>query len=226
MDIPVKTCLISGMLKVVILVFFGLWFSGLLAEDKQTKRNAALVNVEDHLPEVIVDLQYAKSDNIAKKQLYASPVAFLHPDTISRLKPVVKMLRKQGFKLVILDAYRPPDAHKKLFDSFPNQKFIADPKLGSRHSRGTSVDVTLADMEGTRLEMPSDFDEFTPRADNDFRDATPTAFKHVKALRVTMFKNGFSGVPDEWWHYDLRNWSEYPFIRTAPLNDSRDEYKK
>ena len=35
------------------------------------------------------------------------------------------------------------------------------------------------------------------------------AAKRARILRNIMFNAGFSGVPDEWWHYDLRDWADY-----------------
>jgi D-alanyl-D-alanine dipeptidase len=71
------------------------------------------------------------------------------------------------------------------------------------------VDVSLADRNGKILEMPSDHDEFTDRADEDFSDVPKEVAQRARLLRKAMFRAGFSGVPDEWWHYDLRDWVSY-----------------
>ena len=87
---------------------------------------------------------------------------------------------------------------------------------GSRHSRGTSVDVSMADLEGHPVEMPSDHDTFGPKASQSLTLASPSAKKHCEILRTAMFKNRFSGVPAEWWHYDMADWPKYPLIDDAP----------
>lgn len=172
-----------------------------------------LLRVDQEMQPILIDLRYATPHNFTGKVIYPNGIAWLRSETISRLKEVQKSLRKQGFQLVILDAYRPAWAQKKLWDINPNPKFLAPPTKGSRHTRGTTVDVTLATLSGKLVVMPSDFDEFTDRANHDFSDIPPTARKHGNILRKAMFANGFSGVPDEWWHYDLKNWNTFNLIQ-------------
>lgn len=171
-----------------------------------------LLRVDQEMSPILIDLRYATPYNFTGKVIYANNIAWLRPETISRLKEVQKTLRKQGFQLVILDAYRPAWAQQKLWNAYPNPKFVAPPTKGSRHTRGTTVDVTLATLSGKLVAMPSEFDEFTDRANHDFSDLPPTAKKNGNILRKAMFAAGFSGVPDEWWHYDLKNWNTFDLI--------------
>lgn len=171
-----------------------------------------LVEVHSMIPDMIVDLRYATPNNFMKKRIYQSGKAWLRPEALKRLARAQRLLEKRGYQIVLLDAYRPKWAQYELWKAFPNANFVAPPTKFSRHSRGISVDITLADDSGKLLKMPSDFDEFTKRADHDFSDVSETAAKHGNILRKVMFKVGFSGVPDEWWHYDLRNWKQYPAI--------------
>ncbi len=164
------------------------------------------------IPGLLIDLRYATAGNFTGKVIYRDNTAWLRPETIRALKGVQKTLNKQGFQLVILDAYRPAWAQQKLWEAFPNANFVAPPKQGSRHTRGTTVDVTLATLRGLRVEMPSAFDEFTLRADHNFSELPEKARKHGTVLRKAMFANGFHGVPAEWWHYDLKEWNRYPLI--------------
>jgi D-alanyl-D-alanine dipeptidase len=100
-------------------------------------------------------------------------------------------------------------------------KFLTPPSKISRHRRGTSVDLSLADKEGKILEMPSGFDEFNAKADEDFSDVPKEAAQRARILRNAMFEAGFSGVPDEWWHYDLRDWADYEPIEGDELGAGR-----
>ena len=53
---------------------------------------------------------------------------------------------------------------------------MANPEKGySSHSRGNTVDVTLTDLDGNAVEMPSGFDDFSPLADRDYSDVSPDA---------------------------------------------------
>ena len=67
------------------------------------------------------------------------------------------------------------------------------------------MDVTLADKEGNILEMPSDFDEFNAKADEDFSDVPKELAKRARILRKAMFEAGFSGVPDERQQFIVQN---------------------
>ena len=165
-----------------------------------------------NVPGVVLDLRYATTNNITGKALYSEAKAYLRPETIRKLRRVVRDLEEEGYRLVIWDAWRPAEVQRALWQARPDGKFLMPPSKISRHRRGTSVDVSLAEMNGRILEMPSDFDEFNAKADEDFSDVSKEAARRARILRKIMFKAGFSGVPDEWWHYDLRDWADYEAI--------------
>ena len=163
----------------------------------------------DNLPGVVLDLRYASTNNIAGKTLYPEAKAYLRTETIRKLEKVARDLKARGYRLVIWDAWRPAYAQRALWAAKPDGRFLTPPNKVSRHTRGTSVDLSLADQEGKILEMPSDHDEFNAKADEDFSDVPKEVAKRARILRHIMFNAGFSGVPDEWWHYDLRDWADY-----------------
>ena len=163
----------------------------------------------NNIPGVVLDLRYATTNNITGKVLYPEAKAYLRQETIRKLRRVARDLQGEGYRLVLWDAWRPASAQKALWNAKPDGKFLTPPTKISRHRRGTSVDVSLADKEGRILEMPSGFDEFNEKADEDFSDVPKEAAKRARLLRRAMFAAGFSGVPDEWWHYDLRDWADY-----------------
>ena len=163
----------------------------------------------ENVPGVVLDLRYATTNNITGKVLYPEAKAYLRQETIRKLRRVARELEAKGYRLVIWDAWRPASAQRALWQAKPDGKFLTPPSKISRHRRGTSVDVTLADKNGKVLEMPSDFDEFNAKADEDFSDVPKEVAQRARILRRAMFGAGFSGVPDEWWHYDLRDWADY-----------------
>lgn len=175
-----------------------------------------LVQVQQAMPDLIVDLRYAGSRNITGRAFYPDGRAWLRPEAVRRLKVVQSKLRREGLQLILWDAYRSPAAHLELWRAKPDPNFVASPRLGSRHSRGTTVDVGLADAQGRRVEVPTDHDVFGPLADHDLSDVPEPAARHVELLRRAMFDSGWSGVPAEWWHYDLRDWKKYPVIGNFP----------
>ena len=173
----------------------------------------------ENVPGVVLDLRYATTNNITGKALYPEAKAYLRQETIQKLRRVARQLQEDGYRLVIWDAWRPASAQRALWAAKPDGKFLTPPSKISRHRRGTSVDISLADKDGKILPMPSDFDEFNAKADEDFSDVPKESAQRARTLRNAMFNAGFSGVPDEWWHYDLRDWVDYEAIEGKGLRD-------
>ena len=181
-----------------------------LAFPSPTAPDERLVEVTpDNVPEVVLEMRYATARNITGKPIYPDGKAWLRRETVRNLARVARSLQEKGYRLVIWDAWRPTYAQKALWAAKPDGKYLTPPSKISRHTRGTSVDLSLADQNGQILEMPSEHDEFNAKADEDFSDVPKEVAKRARLLRNTMFAAGFSGVPDEWWHYDLRDWSNY-----------------
>lgn len=175
----------------------------------------------ENVPGIVLDLRYATTNNLTGRTLYPEAKAYLRQETIRKLRRVARKLEEEGYRLVLWDAWRPASAQRALWQAKPDGKFLTPPSKISRHRRGTSVDLSLADKEGKILEMPSGFDEFNAKADEDFSDVPKEAAQRARILRNAMFEAGFSGVPDEWWHYDLRDWADYEPIEGDELGASR-----
>ena len=173
----------------------------------------------EKVPGLVLEIRYATEQNITGKKIYADKRAWLREETIRKLAQVARELEEKGYRLVLWDGWRPASAQKALWAAKPDGRFLTPPNRISRHMRGTSVDVSLADRNGKILEMPSDHDEFTDRADEDFSDVPKEVAQRARLLRKAMFRAGFSGVPDEWWHYDLRDWASYEPIELRGLRE-------
>ncbi len=173
----------------------------------------------EKVPGLVLEIRYATEQNITGKKIYADKRAWLREETIRKLAQVARELEEKGYRLVLWDGWRPASAQKALWAAKPDGRFLTPPNRISRHTRGTSVDVSLADRNGKILEMPSDHDEFTDRADEDFSDVPKEVAQRARLLRKAMFRAGFSGVPDEWWHYDLRDWASYEPIEGRGLRE-------
>jgi D-alanyl-D-alanine dipeptidase len=173
----------------------------------------------EKVPGLVLEIRYATEQNITGKKIYADKRAWLREETIRKLAQVARELEEKGYRLVLWDGWRPASAQKALWAAKPDGRFLTPPNRISRHTRGTSVDVSLADQNGKILEMPSDHDEFTDRADEDFSDVPKEVAQRARLLRKAMFRAGFSGVPDEWWHYDLRDWASYEPIEVRGLRE-------
>ncbi|MEO0454700.1 MAG: M15 family metallopeptidase [Verrucomicrobiota bacterium] len=178
----------------------------------ETQPSKELVRLDKAIPGILIDLRYATDRNITGSPFYPSGVAWLRPEAAKKLARVQKDLKKFKLQLIIWDAWRPPWAQEILWNAFPDAEFVAPPSKISRHARGTTVDIGLADLEGNLAATPTDFDTFSKKADHHLEDVSQPARKNTEVLRALMFKHGFSGVPAEWWHYDLRDWRKYDII--------------
>jgi D-alanyl-D-alanine dipeptidase len=160
------------------------------------------VNLEEYIPDLLIRLAYYTEDNFTGQKLYDSPVAYLRRGTANKLKRASDQAMLDGYRLVILDAYRPPGVQFKMWKKFPDSRFLANPNKGfSDHARGCAVDLTLSLKDGSPVEMPSKFDEFSARANRDYSDVSPAQGANARYLEKIMTQNGFFPVATEWWHF-------------------------
>ena len=160
------------------------------------------VRVLDYIPGMYQELRYATADNFTGQVIYGFTDAYLRYSTVKKLAAVNEDLAQLGLALKIWDGFRPVSAQFKLWEVCPDPTFVANPTKGfSSHSRGNTVDVTLVGLDGTELEMPSAFDDFSGKANRDYSDTTKTAADHAELLEILMEKHGFYGYFDEWWHF-------------------------
>lgn len=166
-------------------------------------------------PTFKLDVRYATKNNFLGRPVYKQPRAFLQRPAADALVRVNQNLRKDGYGLVIFDGYRPWSVTKTFWDATPADRkiFVADPSKGSRHNRGCAVDLSMFDLKSGRMvQMPSQYDEFTERAHINYDCATDEAKRLRATLRTAMEAEGFTVYEPEWWHYDYRNWKEYPIL--------------
>ncbi len=170
-----------------------------------TQRNpklADLVDLHRMTPRVVVDLKYATDDNFMGRRLYDSNTCFLNRSTALKVDTVQKELEKMNLGLKVWDCYRPLGVQQTFWAILPDERYVANPKKGSRHNRACAVDVTLVDSQGKELQMPTGFDDFSPRAHHAYRQVSATAVANRALLKRLMEKAGFVPLEDEWWHYD------------------------
>ncbi len=120
--------------------------------------------------------------------------------------------------MVIFDGYRPWRITKLFWEVVreDQKKFVANPEKGSKHNRGCAVDLSIYDLKtGEYLEMPSDFDEFTERASPDYTGGTKKQTENRELLRKLMEAEGFTVNPNEWWHFDYKDWENYAIYDIA-----------
>lgn len=179
-------------------------------------QNSDYVKVKDCIPSLYVDLKYATKDNFTKQVIYNFKEAYLRYGTVKKLKKAQNELLKQGYSIKIWDGYRPFDAQKAMWNVVSDSRYVANPNKGPRnHNLGGTVDVTLVKKDGTYIPMPTEFDDFSKRADRDYSDITDQkAIQNVKILERAMKNAGFSGYKNEWWHYN--DTVKYQFVDYKP----------
>jgi D-alanyl-D-alanine dipeptidase len=183
---------------------------GLLAPD--------LLEIVHLDPTIHLDIRYATANNFLGTPFYTQARAFLQRPAAEALTRVQHHLAKKGYGLVIYDAYRPWYVTKMFWDGTPPRmrQFVANPATGSQHNRGCAVDLTLYRLDsGNSVEMPSGYDEMSPRAYAHYPGGSGPQRRLRDLLRASMHAEGFTVLPVEWWHFD---YSPCPYpVMNVPL---------
>lgn len=195
-----------------------------------TKNPSGFVLLADYVPDIIQEIRYYSTYNFIGDKIdgYEEPCALLTKEAARALKAVSKELIVQGYRLKVFDAYRPACAVKHFMlwgieDEDIRMKPYFYPGLRkqelfekgyvakqSSHSRGSTVDLTLVDMNtGKEVDMGSPFDLFGEKSHPDYRGITDEQFENRMILQKAMLRNGFLPLDCEWWHFTLDN-EPYP----------------
>ncbi|HEY4217150.1 MAG TPA: M15 family metallopeptidase [Gemmatimonadaceae bacterium] len=179
---------------------------------------ADLVELTKLDPTIKLEIRYATTNNFLGTKFYDEARAFMQRPAAEAVVRANKALRAEGWGLLIHDAYRPWYVTKMFWDATPPDKrwLVANPAKGSLHNRGAAVDLTLFDLAtGKPVDMPSTYDESTDRAHADYPGGT-TRERWLRAvLRRAMEAQGFTVNPDEWWHFDYKDWRDYAIGNVA-----------
>jgi D-alanyl-D-alanine dipeptidase len=159
-----------------------------------------------------LDIRYATTNNFLGSVFYAQARAFLQRPAADAVVRVQHALKPLGYGLLVHDGYRPWYVTRTFWETTPADKkwLVANPAQGSKHNRGAAVDLTLYDLKtGKVIEMPSTYDESTPRAYAFYPGGTSLQRWHRALLRRLMEAEGFTVNPEEWWHFDYKDWKNY-----------------
>lgn len=188
------------------------------------------VSIGEAVPDVILEIRYYSTYNFIGDRIdgYNAPVALITREGAAALKKAGDDLRQKGYRLKIFDAYRPqtavnhfirwaedvddvrmkpyfyPDVDKSLLFEL---EFIC---AKSSHSRGSTVDLTLFDMDtGKDVDMGGTFDWFGEESHPGFDGITDSQKANRAILRDAMMDAGFKPFDTEWWHFTLSD-EPYP----------------
>lgn len=155
------------------------------------------------VPSVVLDIKYASTDNFVGEQIYDCGRCFLRPQAARAIAAIQIELQKQQLSLRLFDCYRPSEMQWRLWNKFPDRRYVADPRKGSMHSRGMAVDLTITDANGIDWEMGSPYDFFGREAHTTHRDFPEEVLRNRDFFQQIMRKYGFAPIRSEWWHFSM-----------------------
>jgi D-alanyl-D-alanine dipeptidase len=169
-----------------------------------------LVNLKHYIPDIVLDIRYATTNNFTGKQIYNLPRAYARKKVADALKAAQAEFGRRGVGIKIYDAYRPYKATVMFYEVYRDTTYVASPYRGSRHNRGCAVDMTIIDLKtGEELKMPTPYDSFSKDAWPTTPVKDPVARKNRELLISVMEQHGFKVNASEWWHFDYNGWKNY-----------------
>ena len=175
-------------------------------------RDSELVEVTAIEPGIRLDVRYATTNNFMSSVFYDEPRVFLQRPAAEAVARAHRALAEHGYGLLLHDGYRPWYVTRMFFDATPESQkiFVADPANGSRHNRGSAIDLNLYDLAtGQPADMVGTYDEFSPRSFPNYPGGTSRQRWLRELLRRAMEAEGFTVYEAEWWHFDHDDWREY-----------------
>ena len=213
-------------LFLIILILFGFAYAGCAEQISRDKSDFA--PVYSVIFDASYDIRYYSANNFTGNRIngYKAPIAYMTKEALAALSFAAADLRKQGYRLLIWDTYRPQKAVDNFVEWINNPNDEGDksfyPELKksdlvrggyiakkSGHSRGSTIDLTIIKKDGSFVDMGGTFDLFSEISHPDYKKLTREQKKNRKILHDAMIKAGFVGIDSEWWHFTLKN-EPYP----------------
>lgn len=152
---------------------------------------------------------YATDNNFVGKSVYPSYMPLIMNNEVwNKLVKVNNELKLHNYSICIYDAYRPIEVQKMFWNEFYNQygyndeTLVANPnKYGTHNITINAVDILLVDLNGNKVELPCEFDDFSKKANINYEDCSDIAKQNRNLLINTCNKYGLIVNEDEWWHY-------------------------
>ena len=195
-----------------------------------TMNPSGFVLLADYVPGIIQEIRYYSTYNFIGDRIdgYEEPCALLTKEAARALKTAANELLVQGYRLKVFDAYRPSGAVKHFvlwgiedqdirmkpyfYPTLEKQELFERGYISrqSSHSRGSTVDLTLLDMQtGKEVDMGGPFDLFSEVSHPDYKGITQEQYEMRVRLQRVMVRSGFRPFDYEWWHFTLQE-EPYP----------------
>jgi D-alanyl-D-alanine dipeptidase len=234
------------MINLFISILFVAYIQQLPDSFDSKMREYNLVDVQELNSDILVDLKYSTTDNFVGVDMYGDlETAYLEREFAKRVVRAQQLLQQRHpeYTLLIYDAARPISVQRtmrKIVEGTELEDFVADGTRGGRHNYGVAVDLTIATLDGTPLNMGAGFDDFTEAASvKGTADSSDPATRTVKVYRdyinnlakrgvisreaaanrilliEVMHEAGLYPYRLEWWHYE----------EIMSIQDTRKRYK-
>ncbi len=187
------------------------------------------VYLRDEIPSIREDVRYAGTHNFIGRPVdgYQAARIVCTRECANALKTAAAAFARDGYTLLVYDAYRPQRAvdlfvrwaqdpadkagKAEFYPTLDKSELFARGYIARRsgHSRGSTVDLTLQTADGALLDMGGEFDWFSPVSGHAYANLTPAQKQNRAYLRRVMEAAGFSAYSEEWWHYRLKD-EPYP----------------
>lgn len=198
----------------------------------EANKPADIVNVLTVTSKVQVSMAYAGHNNFTGTQVpgYQASSCYLEKNAAEALAKVALQAERLGYRLQLLDCYRPQRAsnyfmnwvanvadqktkaayYPRIDKAELNQGYIA---AHSGHSRASTVDLTLlqknAADQWSAVDMGGAYDLFDSVSHLNSAEITARQKANRLLLKDLMQQQGFAPYELEWWHFTLQNES-YP----------------
>lgn len=171
----------------------------------------ALIDLEKFIPNIVLDVRYATTNNFTNAKIYNLPKAYSRKPVAVALKKAQEEFNKLGYGIKVYDGYRPYSATVKFYEVMKGDTmYVASPYKGSKHNRGCALDITLVDLKSKQeLKMPTAWDTASKESWADAPVSDPIVAKNRATLISIMEKNGFKVYTAEWWHFDFVGWQKF-----------------
>lgn len=215
----------------------------------KVNKDVTLINIAELIPSLDIRLDLSRNPNSFKiggekipnltdRQFYYNEGScdgtecWLKIEVAKKLLQAQQRFAKDGYGIIVYDAYRPYCITKKInkifglflkeksgefkaewFGTLGQEWFLA--QHASTHNYGIAVDISLKDIRtGNELKMPSPIHTLDKRSAYDYwQSKSGEATSNAMYLREIMKSVGFTPLRSEWWHF-----SDQTIPKGSPIN--------
>jgi len=201
--------------SLILTLILSLTVTAQVSDIEQKMIDQGLLDIQELDSTLLVHLVYSTEDNFLNYDAYGDlERCYLQPEPATMLVKASQLLQAEhpDLRLLVYDGVRPRSVQRRMWDFVGGtdlEQYVANPERGSIHNFGSAVDLTLARVDGTPLDMGTVFDHFGEEAHTDeeftlLEEGRLTAVQvyNRRLLRRVMEEAGFQPIRVEWWHFN------------------------